>query len=788
MTLRALRVRLALTLLALTAIGLIFYARQNAGLQVGGAISLPKMLWLGYALAAWFVLPLFLWRDSRLEPSIRRIFGAFWLVMALRGLAELALIYFFQHWNPIYGIAHDLTCIALILVLRRGPRPADAINRRALRYTTSLIVGLSGEIAFAGMFLQARSHESAVYFASNHASWGYINLVTSVVLVFVYPDLFLTLASLYFPGFQRETPRLLRWGRVLAASVIVLLVATALTFWTHMMQVEAEGARYQKVGYEIVDSCVAFKDAFIQGDEAQMADFILAGDGSWVRERIDHSHPFELRRWKTSAATRSFRQAVFEWRRRLPKVLQAAFKIHLLDEVISDREAVAQIRFEVTGGEHSTDAGLLRCRFKKGDDQRWRVVESSLIEGTSSSGPGNHFVDLAQERGLDFAMEPDRRFVPGDKCTGHECNGPTKLKFQTMRHAYAGCATADFDGDGHDDVLFCSGGKLALYRNKGNGTFENVTVQAGLDNLWHVNTAAFADLDNDGHPDLVVSAFYGKTQIFKNNGNGTFTDVTATSGIRSDNLVTCICFFDYNKDGKLDIYLGRFLEAETDIPDSFLYARNGQPSVLYRNEGNFRFTDVTKEAGVENRGLALSVAAADFDGDGHQDLFVANDFGRSILYRNMGDGTFKDVTLEKGALAIGGAMSASWGDYDNDGRLDLYVAAIRSNQRWFVQPITAKRVLYKYIREGRLLSTHPVFADLRQHMGPNWVNIGNEALAGNFLFRQNADGTFTNVAEKAGARPAGWYWSAGFFDIHNKGNLDIYAVDGWISGSDPHDL
>jgi hypothetical protein len=766
---------------------LVFYVRQNAGLQTGGAISPPKMLWLTYALAAWFVMPFFLSQDRRLTPSVRKVFGWFWLLMLLRGAAELLLLYLVGHWNPLYGISHDVLCILAIVLLRRGLSPSDQVNRRALRFSGSLVAGLVAEAAFAGMFYQTKSHETAVYFASAGTEWGYINLVTWVVLVFAYPDLLVTLVGLYFPGFVWETPWPLRWARLAVALGTCLVTIAALAFWTHMMAVEAEGARFQRVGYEIVDSCMKFKEAFVKGDAAGMDDFIAGGEGRWQREMVVHPYPFELKRWKEGGPPRSLRRAIADWRRRLGQVLQAAFKIHLLDQVISDTEAVVQLRFEVTG-KHTTDAGLIRCRFQKSADGRWRVVASALIEGTSVKGPGNHFVDVAKERGLDFVMEPDRRFVPGAKCTGPECIGPTKLKFQTMRHAYAGCATADFDGDGHDDVLFCSGGRLKLYRNKGDGTFEDVTRRAGLAGLWHVNTAAFADLDNDGHPDLLVSAFYGRTQLFRNNGDGTFTDITAGSGIRSDNLVTCICFLDYNNDGRLDIYLGRFLEARTAIPDSFLYARNGAGNVLYRNDGNFHFTDVTAAAGVKEGGLTLSVAAADYDGDGFQDLFVANDFGRSVLYKNMADGTFRDVTLETGALAIGGNMSASWGDYDNDGWLDLYVAAIRSNQRWFVQPITARRVLYKYIREGRLLTTNPVFKDLRRHMGDNWVNIGNEALAGNYLFHQNPDGTFTNVADKAGARPAGWYWSSGFFDIHNSGHLDIYATNGWVSGKDPHDL
>jgi hypothetical protein len=745
------------------------------------------MLWLSYALTGWFVLPLFLWKDPRLDPSVRSIFKMFWLFMATRGVAELVLIYAFQHWNPIYGISHDLLCVLLLVLLRRRVVPKDAFSRQALRYTGSLLVGLTAEIAFAGMFLQTRAHERAVYFASAELSWGYINLATMAALLFVFPDLILTLVVLYYPAISGDIPRWLRWFRISLAFLTTVAMIAALAFWTHMMQVEAIAKQFQTVGYQIVDSCMQFKDDFTHGDEARMADFIISGDGSWTLERVTHPHPFELKRWRVGGPPRSLQQAVSDWRHSLSEVLQAAFKIHLLDEVISEKEAVAQIRFEVTS-RFTTDSGLIRCRFLRGEQDRWRIVESTLIEGTSVAGPGNYFVDVARQRGLNFVMEPDRRFVPGDRCTGHDCQGPTHLKFQTMRHAYAGCATADYDGDGYDDVLFCSGGRVALYRNKGDGSFEDVTERAGLANLWHINTGGFADLNNDGYPDLFLTAFYGQTYLFRNNGDGTFTDVTATSGIRNDGMVTCFSFFDYNNDGKVDLYLGRFLDARYDIPDSFLYARNGQGNFLYRNDGDFHFTDVTSEAGVGEHGLALSLAAADYDEDGNQDLFVANDFGRSVLYRNNGDGTFTDVTLQSGCLAIGGNMSASWGDYNNDGRLDLYVAAIRSNQRWFVQPITARRVLYKYIREGRLLSANPVFQDLQKHMGSNWVNIGNEALAGNFLFRQTAPGKFTNVVETAHARPAGWYWSSGFFDIDNDGWVDIYATDGWITGAKSHDL
>jgi hypothetical protein len=784
MSLRATRLGLAAGLSVVAALALAFYHRQNSGEHLGGPISLPKTLWLAYAVAAWLVVPFFLWRDERLDARVRRLFGVYWWLWIVRGAVELVLLLGFQHWTPLYGISHDALCLLALFWLQRGVRPNDVLSRRALRFSGALIVSLCAEIAFASMFWQTGAHEQAVYFAAGTAQWGYINLVTWLALAALYPDFIAMLLLLYFPGTLREPPRLVRWGRATAGVITALMVIAAAVFYGHMMQVERKGARFQRVGYEIVDSCVQFKEAFIASDEQAMADFVVEGDASWQIVTAEHPHPFELKRWWSDGPRQSLPEFLSSWRRGLPEVRQAVFKIHLLDEVLSDRDAVAQIRFEVTS-HNTTDAGLIRCRFAKCEDARWRITDSSLIEGTTVAGPGNYFVDVAKERGLDFAMQPDERLLPG-ACENRPDAIP--LKFQTMRHAYAGCATADVDNDGWDDVLMCSGGRPALFRNRGDGTFEDITERSGLGQLRHVNTAGFADLDNDGKQDLFLAAFYENCWLFRGRGDGTFVDVTAASGLKQHGMVTCFSFFDYNRDGRLDLYLGRFLHSRTAIPDSFLYARNGEPNVLYHNDGGLRFADVTDAAAVGDLGLTLSLAAADYDGDGWQDLYVANDFGRNVLYKNRGDGTFEDVAKRAGALAIGGSMSASWGDYDNDGRLDLYVAAIRSNQRWFVQPITARRVLYKFVREGRLLAANPLFRDLKDNLGDDWVEVGNHALSGNSLLRQNADGTFTDGAERANARPAGWYWSSGFFDIDNDGWLDIYATDGWISGKDAYDL
>lgn len=795
MSLTRVRIGLAVMLAVLVVASLFFYERQNTGLQVGGAISLPKMLWLFYALATWFILPPFLWLDARLDKRVRRLFAAFWLFMAARGVVEMTLIYQVGHWNPWYGIAHDLSSIGLLLFFRRGLCPTDVASRRALRFSGSMVIALIAETSFAGMFLQTSSHETAIYFASADASWGYINLITTGVLLFVYPDFLTTLMALYYPGVSRDTPRSVRIIRGVSGAVVVCVVVGGLGFWTWMRGAEAEAKRFQEIGTQIADSCNLFRDDFLRADEQAMELFISDSAGvdsreavkaSWHAVPVRHDHPFELRRWEKNGPSRPLSKALLQMRQSFSSVRHAAFKVHLVDDFGADW-ALAQVRFEVAGGAGS-DLGLFRFRFQPGSDGRWQVTQAELIEGFSSRGPGTHFQDLAKERGVDFVLAPDRRFTPGMQCSEHACEGPTQLKFQTMRFAYAGCATADFDGDGHDDVFFCAGDKSALFKNRGDGTFENATENAGLSRIWHTTTAGFSDLDNDGDQDLFLGTFYGPNRLFENTGKGTFREVSVTSGLGRDDMVTCFSFFDYDRDGDLDLYLGRYLDARIAIPDSFLYARNGQPNRLYRNDGGLRFTDVTSEAGVGDRGLTLSLAAADYDDDGDQDLYVANDFGRNALYENQGDGTFRDAALEAGTLAIGGSMSASWGDYDNDGRLDLYVAAIRSNQRWFVQPLTARRVVLKFIREGKIGVDNPAFSDLKNYMGSNWVNIGNHALAGNSLLHQNADGTFTEMAEIAHARPAGWYWSSGFLDIDQDGDLDILATDGWITGENSHDL
>jgi len=182
---------------------------------------------------------------------------------------------------------------------------------------------------------------------------------------------------------------------------------------------------------------------------------------------------------------------------------------------------------------------------------------------------------------------------------------------------------------------------------------------------------------------------------------------------------------------------------------------------------------VTEESGTGHTGWGLALGTADYDLDGDTDIFVGNDVGFNVLYRNRGNGVFDDVTWESGILYRGSTMSVAWGDMNGDGYPDVYAAAMDSNSRWMIDqpgfPCPAPWYLEVLLR-SRIL------------------DILKEMLYGNRFYRSNGDGTFTEVAEVSGVRRTGWAWSALLLDQDQDGLLDIYGVNGFISGDNPKDL
>jgi hypothetical protein len=298
------------------------------------------------------------------------------------------------------------------------------------------------------------------------------------------------------------------------------------------------------------------------------------------------------------------------------------------------------------------------------------------------------------------------------------------------------------------------GSKNRLYRNRGDGSFEEVADRLGVADLNRRDTgvsmgAVFGDYDNDGFEDLFLYK-WGRPELFHNDGGRAFTPVTAGAGLPSwANLNTAI-WFDYDRDGRLDLFLGGYYAerlnlwnlADTKImPESFEYANNGGRKYLYRNLGGGRFEEVSAKAGLTSTRWALAAVAADLRGTGYPDLFIANDYGVSELFLNDG-GRFREAGRETGVgYAPKSGMNASVGDVLNQGRFAIYVSNISE--------------------EGILLQGNNL-----------WMPTGTREQP-----------VYENMARAMGIDLGGWSFGAQFGDLNNDGFLDLYLVNGYVSAS-----
>ncbi len=334
---------------------------------------------------------------------------------------------------------------------------------------------------------------------------------------------------------------------------------------------------------------------------------------------------------------------------------------------------------------------------------------------------------------------------------------PDKYMIETMG---GGGAFLDYDGDGLLDIYLVNGGptrvykpavppRHALYRNKGNGTFEDVTVRANAGgNGAYGMGCTVGDYDNDGRPDIYVTAF-GGNQLLHNKGNGTFEDVTAAAGVGLGLWSTSAAFFDYDRDGRLDLFVCNYCDWSPDnnkpcgTPEVRAYchpdAYKGLSSTLFRNKGDGTFEDVSKRAGIaEPLSKGLGVVAFDYDEDGWMDVFVANDATQNFLFHNKGDGTFEEVSLvaEVAYASIGrpqSGMGTDAGDFDGDGHLDIVV-----------------------------------------------TNLDQEL---NTIYRNNGDGSFSDVTIQTGLGATSLF-NSGFgvrwLDVDNDADLDLFVANGHI--------
>ena len=470
----------------------------------------------------------------------------------------------------------------------------------------------------------------------------------------------------------------------------------------------------------------------------------------------------------------STRDALEEWLTYINgfnQIESLSLYVHRLEEWREPGRLLATIRFELIGTQaRSATSGIDRAYFRiawQVRDGTLQICDQRLVEGERIVCREAHFQDVSRVAGIDFANQYYPLFLT------------QPLKFGMIRYGPGGISAVDYDNDGFYDLFIPDGVSSRLFRNRRDGTFEDVTDESGLGGLDGVSVATFADYDNDGFKDLFVSRTFQPNQLFHNNGDGTFTDVTRESGIGEDCYTTVAAWADYDNDGFLDLYVGRYLDPRKDIPTTF-YARNGEPNQLYHNNGDGSFTNVTERAGVADPGLCLGVVWGDYNDDGFPDLYVVNDFGRKTLYRNNGDGMFTDVTVKSNTLAYGAGMSASFVDYDNDGRFDYYVTHIRSEHSWFAESPTVKRYMLKCMTQGTWKTDMPLYWQIFRQSGRDFVRVFQQMASGNTLLRNKGDGTFEDVTEKAAANPPGWFWGAAFADFDNDGWQDLYVANGWV--------
>ena len=469
------------------------------------------------------------------------------------------------------------------------------------------------------------------------------------------------------------------------------------------------------------------------------------------------------------------RHEIQTWLGELSQIETAEFEIYEIEEVATVPLTIrAQIRYDIVATRNDKRreerVGSWQTEWSRDASDEWKASKWQIGEETLSVTNGRAFIDITSQtlgntesyksqmlRGVDYW-----RTVLDSAC-GIDI------------YSNNGVAAGDYDNDGFDDFYVCQPAGLPnrLYRNRGDGTFEDVTEKAGVGVLDNTACALFADFENRGLQDLLVVCGNGPL-LFQNQGNGTFVHKRDAFKFARppQGTFTHAAIADYDGDGRLDIYFCMYMYYlgldQYHYPVPYFDARNGPPNCLLHNEGNGTFIERTEAAGlnVDNDRYSFACAWGDSNSNGHPDLCVANDFGKTQLYRNNGNGTFTVVSSESHIEDVGAGMSACWADADNDGHQDIYITSMweAAGQRVSGQ----KRFHASTPEETRKL--------YQRHA------------QGNALYRNQGDGKFQNIGKQAGVDMGRWSWSADFWDFDHDGYSDLYVTNGYISVADRDDL
>jgi len=404
---------------------------------------------------------------------------------------------------------------------------------------------------------------------------------------------------------------------------------------------------------------------------------------------------------------------------------------------------------------------------------------------------------------------------------------PQRYTFETMA---GGVALFDYNNDGLLDIFFTNGAEIPslektnpsywnrLFRNNGDGTFTDVTEKAGLAGIGYSMGVAAGDYDNDGFVDLYVTGV-NRNQLFHNNGDGTFTDVTAKAGVSGvipgygKAWSITAGWFDYNNDGHLDLFVVNYLDYNMKTaklcgtqgipaycsPIDFL----GTPNILYRNNGDGTFTDVSQQSHISQYvGKGMGISFADYDNDGFPDVFISNDTFQNYLLHNNGDGTFTEVGLLAGVAYTGfgnavAGMGTDFRDLDNDGKPDIFETAMfgegfplyRNMGAGQFQDVTGASGLTRFTSRltawgaGAFDFDNDGWKDLftaNSDILDNSMELAHRPYAlPNGLFRNMGNLTFEDVSAKAGAsfQVPGAHRGAAFGDLNNDGNIDAVVTN-----------
>jgi Flp pilus assembly protein TadD/peroxiredoxin len=477
---------------------------------------------------------------------------------------------------------------------------------------------------------------------------------------------------------------------------------------------------------------------------------------------------------KTVSGRDRFLQEMNGWLAPVSRVDAAEFEITSIEELTNAPAVRLEIHYDVvaqrTSEQREERVGSWRTEWARDSSGTWKARRWEAGEETLAVTHGPMFIDVTGQA-LGHIDSYARQMLRGADYWRTVLDGACGIDV----YGNNGVAAGDFDNDGFDDLYVCqpSGLPNRLYRNRGDGTFEDVTEKSGVAVLDNTACALFADFENKGRQDLLVVCGSGPL-LFINQGNGTFSLKPDAFQFEHppQGTFTHAAVADYDGDGRLDVYFclySYYLGLDQyHYPVPYFDARNGPPNYLLHNDGNATFVDRTEAAGLqaENDRYSFACAWGHAAAGGLPDLFVANDFGRANLYRNNGDGTFKVTSSDAHVDDPGAGMSACWTDIDNDGKQDIYAAAMWSSA-------------------GQRVAQQPRF----QAKAPPAIRaLYQQHARGNALYRNQGDGKFVNTSQKAGVEMGRWSWSSDFWDFDHDGYPDLYVANGYISALEPNDL